>query len=94
MRMRNYTRSLTAPYSMGDFFEKTLNSDPPENFNYEIVATAAEAALALKRTQFSPQEIKLVLNKLKNGNAAGTCGVNSATRNYGSCNDTVATDAI
>jgi hypothetical protein len=58
-------------------FNKLLNSDPTDCIDQGLVAAAVEATPAPDGVEFSPEEIKSAVRKLKNNKAAGTCGIAS-----------------
>ena len=58
-------------------FEILLNSDPPNCIGPGLVAAAAVVATAPDGDEFSPEEIRSAVRKLKNNKAAGTCDITS-----------------
>ena len=65
-------------------FDILLNSDPPDSIDPGLVAAAAEATAAPDGDEFSPEEIRSAVKKLKNKKAAGTCGIVSELLTTGS----------
>ncbi|XP_065581044.1 uncharacterized protein LOC136040673 [Artemia franciscana] len=58
-------------------FNILLNTDPPNCIDPGLVTAAAKATAAPNGDEFSPEEIRLAINKLKNNKAASTCGIAS-----------------
>ena len=76
-------------------FDILLNSDPPDCIDPGLVASAAEATAAPDSDEFSPEEIRSAVKKLKNNKAAGTCGIASELLTTGwPCNDILAADGV
>jgi len=69
---------LKSPQCLGlwkQHFDILLNSDPSDSIDPGLVAAAAEATAAPDGDEFSPEEIRSAVKKLKNKKVAGTCSI-------------------